>query len=187
MKRASGRLVARSAIALIAALLAGVGCLSARPTLVAPDVPDAIRAPLNETPALSLRAEGFQIYECRPKKDDPARFEWVFVEPEATLLDEADRPVGRHGAGPTWESDDGSQVVGQVRAKADAPEPDAVQWLLLDAKAHAGNGVFSRVTSIQRVATSGGKPPIDGCDAAGAGRRARVPYRATYYFYVRRP
>jgi len=39
-----------------------------------------------------------------------------------------------HFGGPTWKLDDGSAVVGEVIAKADAPEPDAFQWLLLRAK-----------------------------------------------------
>jgi len=182
MQRDPLRRIVLSALAL--AVVAG--CATTHAPLVAPVVPDAIRAPATDVVAFALRAEGFQIYECRAKKDDPTRFEWAFVEPEATLLDDAGRAVGRHGAGPAWESDDGSKVVGEVRAKADAPDPDAVPWLLLAGKSHEGDGVFARVTSIQRVATSGGKAPTDGCDAAGVGRRVRVPYRATYWFYAPR-
>ena len=42
--------------------------------------------------------------------------------------------------GPTWNLNDGSAVIGEVIAKADAPEPNAIQWLLLRAKSHEGLG-----------------------------------------------
>jgi hypothetical protein len=34
-------------------------------------------------------------------------------------------------------------VVGEVIAKADAPNPGAIQWLLLRAKSHEGSGMLS--------------------------------------------
>jgi Protein of unknown function (DUF3455) len=55
--------------------------------------------------------------------------------------------VGTHFASPTWKMDDGSVVVGEVIARADAPEPGAIQWLLLRAKALRGSGPLSAVLS----------------------------------------
>jgi len=49
---------------------------------------------------------------------------------------------------------------------------------------HAGSGVLSPVTSIQRVNTKGGKAPATGCDAASANKELRVPYSADYLFYA---
>jgi hypothetical protein len=53
-------------------------------------------------------------------------FEWVFRAPDAELLNSRGEQIGRHFAGPTWEGNDGSQVVGVVRATANSPNPDAI-------------------------------------------------------------
>ncbi len=163
-----------------AALLVGGVAVGAE---TAPAVPDALKAPKTQELSLELQAAGVQIYECKASKDQPARFEWVFKAPEADLLDSAGKKVGRHYAGPTWESDDGSKVVGEVKAKDSGPDPDAIPWLLLAAKSTSGNGVFAKTQSIQRVNTSGGKAPAEGCDESQLGKEARVPYKATYRFY----
>jgi hypothetical protein len=123
----------------------------------APVVPDSIKVPATETFSFAATAKGLQIYECRAKKDDPARFEWVFKAPEAELFDRNGKKIGKHYAGPTWESNDGSKVLGELKARADAEDRNAIPWLLLGAKKHEGEGVFSKVTSIQRVDTVGGK------------------------------
>ncbi len=39
------------------------------------------------------------------------------------------------------------------------------------------------VTFVQRIRTSGGNAPAEGCDASHVGDLARVPYRAVYCFY----
>lgn len=149
----------------------------------APAVPESLQPPASETLALETHANGAQIYQCKPGKDDPARFEWAFKAPEAELFDTSGKHVGKHYGGPSWELQDGSKVVGEVRAKADAPDAQAIPWLLLHAKETSGAGTFSRTLSIQRVATVGGKAPSAGCDQARQGEEVRVPYQATYYFY----
>ena len=68
-------------------------------------------------------------------------------------------------------------------ARADAPSKNAIPWLLLEAKSHAGGGAFSTITHIQRLDTKGGVAPKKGCDATHAGEEVRVPYEATYAFY----
>jgi hypothetical protein len=75
-------------------------------------------------------------------------------------------------------------VVGDVKARSDAPDAGAIAWLLLSAKSSQGRGVFGNVKSIQRVSTVGGKAPASGCDAAAVGAAARVEYQAVYFFYV---
>ena len=99
-------------------------------------------------------------------------------------LDEDGKKIAKHYAGPTWEANDGSKVVGEVLKKLDAKKPGAVPWLLLQAKTHEGTGTFARVTYIQRVDTEGGVAPAAGCDQAHVNTEARVDYRANYYFYV---
>jgi hypothetical protein len=149
-----------------------------------PIVPDAIRVSSKEEPALVTKAIGVQNYECRAKPDDPNKFEWVFTGPEADLFDSKGNKIGRHYSGPTWEWNDGSRVVGSVRDSVPSKDEGAIPWLLLAAKDHAGNGVLSRVTSIQRLETNGGKAPAGGCGAADLGKKLRVPYTAVYCFYV---
>src|SRR6266480_3657179 len=167
----------------LVALLAGC----ATPTIgTAPTVPDSLRVPASQTLSLETHAAGVQIYDCKPGKDDPAHFEWVFRAPEADLFDAAGKKIGKHYAGPTWESNDGSKAVGEVKARDDGPDPNAIPWLLMSAKSTEGNGIFGKTQSVQRLNTVGGKAPADGCSQAQVGKEARIPYRATYNFYVAR-
>lgn len=149
----------------------------------APLIPESLKVPATQTLALEARATGVQIYDCKPSKDDPARFEWVFRAPEADLFDVSGKKIGKHYAGPTWESNDGSKVVGEVKARDDGPDANAIPWLLLSAKSASGTGVLAQTVSVQRVQTAGGKAPAGGCSDAQAGKEARVTYSATYYFY----
>jgi hypothetical protein len=108
----------------------------------------------------------------------------AFVAPAADLFDAGGNRVGRHYAGPHWESTDGSKVLGMVKERADAPAVDAIPWLLLTAKSVGSEGSFSKVTSIQRVHTAGGVAPQAGCSQAAAGALARINYAADYYFFT---
>lgn len=74
--------------------------------------------------------------------------------------------------------------MGEVLAKAEAPDATAIPWLLLRAKSHEGNGVLTPVTYIRRAATKGGAAPSSGCDAGHVAMEARVPYTAVYQFYA---
>jgi len=133
-----------------------------------------------------VRAQGVQIYECRAKKDQPGGYEWAFVAPEADLFDARGNKIGKHYAGPHWESTDGSKILGTVTERANAPTSDAIPWLLLAAKSVGPDGSFSKVTSIQRVNTAGGVAPATGCSQADGGNPARINYTADYYFFTPR-
>src|SRR6266545_6964635 len=165
----------------VAALLSG--CASS-PAVRPPDAPEALRPPADQVLALEALATGLQIYECAASQDQPARFEWVFKAPEAELFDRTGRKVGKHYAGPTWESTDASAVVGEVKARDAGPDPSAIPWLLLSAKSNSGSGVFSQIKSIQRLQTAGGKAPSAPCSRDNAQQVVRVRYRAAYYFYA---
>jgi hypothetical protein len=141
-----------------------------------PSVPDNLKPPAGAKIVLQARAAGDQVYNC-----DGAN--WVFSRPDAKLLDESGKQIGSHFAGPTWESSDGSRVIGKAVASA-TPDPDSIPWLLLEAEDHQGNGLMASVTSIQRLATSGGKAPATGCDSAHKGTEARSHYTAIYVFYA---
>jgi len=153
-----------------------------------PLVPENLKVPAGQTLSLVSPATGVQIYVCSAGKTDPTQFEWSFKAPEADLFDLSGRSkTGKHYAGPTWESDDGSKVVGEVKARDDGPNANAIPWLLLSARSTSGNGVFSRTQGIQRLYTVGGKAPAAGCNRTQLGKEARVAYKATYYFYSARP
>jgi hypothetical protein len=161
-----------------AALLASA-CATAPATT---PVPQALDPGADQTLALTVAARGVQIYECRARKDGSG-FDWSFVAPEAELLDAKGKAIGRHGAGPNWQAADGSRIVGTVKARVDAPAPDAIPWLLLTTESNGTAGTFSKVTSIQRVNTVGGVAPAAPCTAANAGASARVPYTADYRLF----
>jgi hypothetical protein len=91
--------------------------------------------------------------------------------------------MGTHYAGPTWEAGDKSKIVASVKARANAPDSNAIPWLLLEVKSQEGQGMFSNVNWIQRVNTVGGKAPTQPCDASQQNKEVRIPYSADYYFY----
>jgi hypothetical protein len=168
--------------ALLLVLLVAACASPQSPTMV--KVPDTLTPGANESLARIVPAKGVQIYECRAKKDQVGGYEWAFVAPEADLFDARGNRIGRHYAGPHWESTDGSKILGTLKERADAPVPDAIPWLLLAAKSVGSEGAFSKVTSVQRVNTVGGVAPKAGCSQVAVGTPARINYTADYYFFT---
>jgi hypothetical protein len=122
-----------------------------------------------------MYARGVQIYRW----DGSA---WVFVAPVATLFADANfhGQVGIHYRGPTWEDNAGSFVKASNALPCNA-DASAIPWLRLQAVATSGPGIFSSVTWVQRVNTTGGlKPTTPGLLV---GESVEVPYTAEYYFY----
>ena len=153
------------------------------PSACSGPVPPQLAAPNGNGLAFELLAEGVQIYSCAESSGATGAPAWTFQAPEATLMDRSGVRAGTHGAGPTWEAADGSSVVG-AKLESAASEPAAIPWLLLRASAHRGGaGRMTGVTFVQRIETSGGVAPSEGCSAATVGAVARVPYRALYCFY----
>lgn len=169
--------------AMLAACAAGP---ATQPPPAAVAVPDALKVGADESLLAVVAASGVQVYECRAKKEQPSAVEWAFVAPEADLLDAKGQRIGKHYAGPHWESLDGSKIVGAVKARADAPEEDAIPWLLLTTRTVGPAGAFAKVSSIQRVNTLGGVAPKAGCSAASVGQQERVGYTADYLLFTRR-
>ena len=171
----------RNAYFLPTLLAFAAGCAATVEPLVVP-------AELQPSPAeiviLEGLASGVQLYECTT--DSAKGYQWRFKGPEARLVDRGGRDLGKHYGGPTWEAPDGSKVVAEVRSQAKSPDATAIPHLLLKAKATSGNGVYGNVRSIQRVATEGGRAPEVNCSRDNVAQVARVPYKATYYFYADR-
>jgi len=159
-----------------------VGTAAARAQM-APDAPDKLKPPAGEQVVFQTHATGVQIYACQQSAD--GKYGWTLKGPEAELHDDHGAVVGRHFAGPTWKHNDGSEVMGKMAAKVDAPDGNSIPWLLLSATSHNGEGVFAKVTSIQRLHTRGGKAPADSeCTAAKVNSETRSDYAADYYFFA---
>jgi hypothetical protein len=159
-----------SALVAGAAVPAGAG---AKP----PPVPDAIAVSAPFKVVLDVVGKGVQIYDCTAGA-------WVLREPAAVLYGHGHRPVGIHFRGPTFESFDGSSVLGTLDGRADAPDPEKdIPWLRLKAVSTQGDGVLAGVDFIQRLETRGGVAPAGACDPA-ADATVAVPYRARYVFYA---
>ena len=164
-------------LALLAALL------STASLAAGPKVPDTIKAPPNEKLILQAHATGSQIYICKQGPEGKAA--WTLKAPDAQLHDEKGALIGIHFAGPTWKLNDGSEVVGKAAAQVDSPDTSAIPWLLISAVKNSGDGLFTQVTSIQRINTKGGKPPSPaGCNSAKLDAEAKSAYSADYYFYA---
>ena len=165
--------------ALVLLQLAFVASVEAEPgnDQRAPELGDCqeLQVPAGNKVAFHVYADGVQIYRWNGTS-------WSFVAPDARLFANAgeDGVVGIHYAGPTWESNSGSKVVGTVLERC-TPDPSAIPWLLLKAVSNEGPGIFHRVTFIQRVNTVGGIAPTDAGDFVG--EVVKVPYTAEYYFY----
>lgn len=148
-----------------------------------PDVPDKMQVPAGEQVVLKVHASGSQIYVCQQGADGKSA--WTLKAPDAELRDDQGKIIGHHYAGPTWKHNDGSEITGKAVARVDAPDPNSIPWLLLNVTGHSGNGVFSSVTSVQRIHTKGGQPPAaTECDAARQGSEAKSSYTADYYFFA---
>jgi hypothetical protein len=163
-------LISRSQFALLF-VLAGAAAAHAQ-------VPASL-VPEGETARFTYSAVGVQIYECKVADGKAA---WAFVAPEADLFDGNGKRVGKHYAGPNWESDDGSKIAGAVKSRADSPRLGAIPHLLLSTKPDAKPGVLAGITSVQRLNTLGGVAPATPCTAQDAGKQSRVYYSADYRF-----
>jgi hypothetical protein len=161
---------------LIAATSAGLSF-----SVAAQDVPQQLQPPANEQLLLQVHAKGDQVYIC---KSEGTQIAWTLKAPDAQLFDKEGKLFGRHFAGPSWEANDGSLVIGKAVANSPSPDANSIPWLLVTILSHDGSGVLSRVTTIQRLNTKGGKAPESGCDASHVSQEVRVSYSADYRFYA---
>lgn len=143
------------------------------PTLPSP-LCDDVNTPAGNDAFFHVYARGLQIYRWTGTA-------WA-VTPSATLYSDAGYhgQVGTHYAGPTWESNSGS-FVKAARRKDCTPDSNSIPWLLLQATSTSGPGVFSAVTYVQRVNTTGGLAPTT--PGSYINESVEVPYTAEYYFY----
>jgi len=154
--------------------LVAVSAASARATdNRAPEVPTTIAVPEGNKVHFHGFGVGVQIYTWNGSS-------WGSAVPEAVLFN-AEGIVAIHFAGPTWESNSGSRVVGALPPLSVTVDTNAIPWLRLTALNPEGPGIFANTTFIQRVNTTGGKAPS--ADGTFVGQVARVPYTADYFFF----
>lgn len=146
---------------------------------VLPEQCSSIKIDEGHKVAFHVYAKGVQIYKWNALTQA-----WDFVGPVAGLFAEENffGEVGSHYMGPTWESKSGSKVEGRrVLGTGCQPDPTAIAWLKLSKYRTEGSGIFSTVTFIQRVNTTGGlAPSVPGTED---GEIKEVAYTAEYYFY----
>jgi hypothetical protein len=167
-----------------------------------PRVPTEIQLPQGNVPFLEGHAKGTQNYICLPSATG---FKFVLLTPEATLFDGLHKQVMTHFFSPnpsedgkirpTWQhSTDSSIVWGGTATPSSDPKfvaKDALAWLKLPMAGvqvgPTGGGRLTATTFIQRVNTSGGVAPSEGCSSIDdVGKQAFVPYEADYVFYTDR-
>ena len=162
---------ARGCLVLAACLLAGHP-LAAQPRFA------GLRLPDRTSLVAAALAQGVQIYESRPAQ--AGGYRWELKGPQAVLTTIGGERFGRHDPGPTWTANDGSQVIGTLAEKVDAPGANAIPWLLLTVKSKSGSGVLSGADYVLRVETVGGGAPSEA--PADEGETKAVAYRALYLF-----
>ena len=141
--------------------------------------------PNGNTRVVTYYAVGVQKYKARIKAgSDPVAYEWVFVAPQADLYDITNAKVGTHGAGPFWSTSPLDSIFGQQFSPArtaPSPDPESIDWLLLMPKiGTTPTGIFADVDYIQRIATKGGKAPLNA--PASLTETVDVKYKAVYRF-----
>lgn len=146
-------------------------------------LPSAVQVPAGNKVAMETVGMGDITYECRVKASMPGEHEWVFVGPDAKLMDRSGKQVGRYFGPPaTWENMDGSRVTATQVAVAPA-SAGSIPLQLVKANPAVGSGMMTGTTYIQRVATQGGVAPAMPCNASSMGAKQVVKYQADYIFY----
>lgn len=142
-------------------------------------VPDALTPGEATHVIAALTASGTQIYVC--KRDQNNQLSWSFKAPGADLYDASGQLVVKHGAGPSWEANDGSKITGKVlHQAANVDQAGSIPLLLLQATSVGGPGMLADVRYVQRLETSGGVAPAAPCTKEG--QEGRSPYVAKYVF-----
>jgi hypothetical protein len=135
--------------------------------------------PTDAQPVISMTATGVQIYTC--EFDGSHHLAWLFKQPQATLYDSLGRPLVHHDAGPSWQAQDGSRIVGHLIAQTPSESPQSIPQLLLDTKSVDKAGELAKIRYVQRLDTVGGTAPTEQCTTEH--QIGSSPYFARYVFW----
>ena len=174
-------------LTLAAVTIATLSACASSPMMMKPydqaALPAAVQVPAGHRVAMETVGVGQITYECRAKAAMPSEFEWVFVGPDAKLMDRGGKQVGKYFGPPaTWENMDGSKVTATQVAVSPAMA-GSIPYQLVKANPAMGTGMMTGTTYIQRVATQGGVAPAMACASTNAGTKQIVNYQADYIFY----
>jgi hypothetical protein len=196
-----------SAACLVAAVTASLPQPARARHITPPPVPLDLQVDLATNEAfLEGHAVGTQNYICLPTADG---FQFMLFTPEATLFDSVDgkqvithffsvnpNPSDGGKIRATWQHSKDTSTVwgGNAIPSTDSAfvAPDAIAWLLLPMAGvkngpKPGDNTLSVTTFIQRLNTSKGLAPSEGCaNLNDVGNKAFVPYTADYFFYRKR-
>lgn len=202
------------AVAFIIGCALGLTVAARAQNLSAPVTPTGITPPSGNVPYLMGSAVGSQGYTCLPTstgaswtvnssrpqatlyikvfgRDVQIITHFLSTDTNPNQYAPSPLPFGS----PTWESSFDSSVVwakslNSIPAGSDAScsHAGAIPCLLLQSigsqQGPAGGGVMTATTYIQRLNTTGGVAPAEGCSVASdVGKQKLVPYTADYYFY----
>jgi hypothetical protein len=166
----------------IAGLLLLLACFQAPKVLGQGASPGGLALPEHAVVVAVGYARGHQVYLGRLQVN--GSLSWELAGPEATLWDSAGKPFAIHRKGPTWDTRDGTRLVGQLPPLWSYQPPGSqkgdLPWILVRVRALGASGSSSRVNYVARVATHGGGPPKR--PPVRPGERLRVPYKAVYLF-----
>jgi Protein of unknown function (DUF3455) len=207
-------LLSACATALAVAFTVSLPQLAHADAVTPPPVPTKIQVPEGNIAFLEGHGDGTQNYICLPCPNpttpaamcpDTSGFAWLLFTPEATLFTDADKQVTTHFFSPnpdehgtiraTWQHSRDTSTVwgGRATAATHSSDPDfvaedAIPWLLLPMagvqEGPTGGDTLTATTFIQRLNTSGGVAPSDGCSQlTDVGAKAFEPYTADYFFY----
>jgi hypothetical protein len=202
------------AVVFLLGCVLGVAVAANAQKLSSPSTPTTITPPAGNVLYLSGSAIGTQGYVCLPtstgaswtvnnSRPQATLFVKVFgrdvqvmthfLSPDTNPNLNAPTPLPF--GSPTWQSAGDSSVVWaksltSIPAGSDAScsHAGAISCLLLQSigsqEGPAGGGLMTRTTYIQRLNTTGGVAPTEGCAVAGdVGKQKLVPYTADYYFF----
>jgi hypothetical protein len=201
--------LSRSSLSCLAAgcLLALAACATTSttpPPTANESLPPDLRVGQNEVLQEVMTTHGDETYVCRRLKSDAStagiaspssaslpgmarddtQLRWDPLGSEALLVDASGQSVGTVAPGRYFLAYDGSYVIGKVAAESQVGA-NALTWVRYTARFVAarrpGEGRLADISSIQRIDTSGGLPPLPTCELEGA--HLLVPYGATYMFY----
>src|ERR1041385_6901723 len=202
------------AVAFLFGCVLGMVAAANAQNLSSPNTPVTITPPAGNVPYLMGSAVGTQGYVCLPSgsgaswtvnSSRPEATLFVkmfgrdvqimthFLSPDANPNQNAPNPLPF--GSPTWQSSLDSSVVwakslSLIPAGSDpsCSHTGAIPCLLLQSigsqQGPGGGGLMTGTTYIQRLNTTGGVAPADGCSVSGdVGKQKLVPYTADYYFF----
>ena len=201
-------------MALVLGCALGTATTAAAQRITAPTTPADITPPAGSSLFLMGSAVGTQGYVCLPtstgaswtlnsSRPEATLFLKIFgqdvqvithfLSPDTNPNENAPTPLPF--GSPTWQSSFDSSVVWAKALKsipagsdASCSHAGAIPCLLLQSigsqQGPSGGSLMTKTAYIQRLNTTGGTAPVDGCSSAtDAGKQKLVPYTADYYFF----